>query len=52
MTHARMPLVLIFLVSLVVSLPLFGDAGDPPNVVARLSYMEGSVSFEPSGENN
>ena len=52
MTHARMPLVLIFLVSLVVSLPLFGDAGDPPNVVARLSYMDGAVSFEPAGEND
>ncbi len=32
--------------------PLFADEGDPPNRVARLSYMEGAVSFEPSGEND
>jgi hypothetical protein len=32
--------------------PLFGDAGDPPNRVARLSYMDGAVSFEPAGEND
>jgi hypothetical protein len=30
----------------------FGDEGDPPNRVARLSYMEGAVSFEPAGEND
>ena len=34
------------------ALPLFGDEGDPPNRVARLSYMQGAVSFEPSGEND
>lgn len=33
-------------------MPLFGDEGDPPNRVARLSYMQGTVSFEPSGEND
>ncbi len=31
---------------------MFGDAGDPPNRVARLSYMENSVSFEPAGESD
>jgi hypothetical protein len=41
-----------FFCSILVTLPLFGDAGDPPNRVARLSYMEGAVSFEPSGEND
>ena len=30
----------------------FADAGDPPNRVARLSYMENAVSFEPAGEND
>ena len=37
---------------MLLALPLFGDAGDPPNRVARLSYMDGAVSFEPSGEND
>jgi hypothetical protein len=27
----------------------FGDAGDPPARVARLNYMNGSVSFQPAG---
>src|ERR1700758_708009 len=27
------------------------DQDDPPGRVARLGYMEGSVSFEPAGEN-
>ena len=29
---------------------VFGDAGDPPGVVARLSLVQGKVSFQPSGE--
>ena len=38
---------------MVLALPLRGqESGDPPGRVARLSYMEGSVSFEPSGESN
>jgi len=37
----------VFLVTLA-----FGEEGDPPNRVARLSYMDGAVSFEPAGENN
>src|SRR5271157_5739098 len=41
-----------FFCAVLVALPLFGQNGDPPGRVARLSYMEGSVSFEPSGENN
>src|SRR5271170_7237377 len=28
------------------------DDQDPPSRVARLNYMEGSVSFQPSGEND
>lgn len=52
-TYARMSLVIvIFSGLLLIALPLFGDAGDPPNVVARLSYMDGAVSFEPAGEND
>ena len=38
--------------TLLSALPLFGQNSDPPGRVARLSYMEGSVSFEPSGEND
>jgi len=30
----------------------FADEGDPPDRVARLSYMENAVSFEPAGEND
>ncbi|MFZ0795407.1 MAG: DUF6600 domain-containing protein, partial [Candidatus Korobacteraceae bacterium] len=30
----------------------FADAGDPPDRVARLSYMENAVSFEPAGESD
>ena len=52
-TYARMSLVVvIFSGLLLIALPLFGDAGDPPNVVARVSYMDGVVSFEPAGEND
>ena len=28
------------------------DQDDPPNRVARLGYMEGSVSFQPAGESD
>ncbi len=45
-------LVVVFSGLLLIALPLFGDAGDPPNVVARLSYMDGAVSFEPAGESD
>jgi hypothetical protein len=38
--------------ALLVAIPLFSQDSDPPGRVARLSYMEGSVSFEPSGENS
>src|SRR5208337_4511812 len=41
-----------FFCAVLVALPLFGQNSDPPGRVARLSYMEGSVSFEPSGEND
>lgn len=44
--------VLILVCSMLLALPVFADAGDPPNRVVRLGYMDGAVSFEPSGENN
>lgn len=46
------PAALVFFVSLISSVALFGDEGDPPDRVLRLSYMQGAVSFEPSGEND
>ena len=30
--------------------PLFAEEGDPPGRVARLSYLNGHVSLQPSGE--
>lgn len=50
-TLTRFSTTLLLLAGLLV-LPLFGEEGDPPNRVARLSYMQGAVSFEPSGEND
>src|SRR5271169_5493188 len=50
--RARIITALFFACSMLFALPLFGDAGDPPNRVARLSYMDGAVSFEPAGEND
>ncbi len=43
---------LLFLCVVLVAGPLLGQNTDPPGRVARLSYMDGSVSFEPAGENN
>src|SRR5271167_835859 len=43
---------LLFLCAVLVARPLSGQDADPPGRVARLSYMEGAVSFEPSGESN
>ena len=43
---------LLFLSVVLATLPLLAQNGDPPGRVARLSYMEGAVSFEPSGEND
>src|SRR5271165_5200726 len=50
--RSRVLIPLFFLCAVLVARPVFGQNGDPPGRVARLSYMEGSVSFEPSGENN
>ena len=50
--EARILTASFFIGCMLLALPLFGDAGDPPNRVARLSYMDGAVSFEPSGEND
>jgi Family of unknown function (DUF6600) len=41
-------LVTLFLAA--VPAQMFADAGDPPGRAARLSYTEGSVSLQPSGE--
>jgi len=43
---------LLFLSAVLVARPVSGQDADPPGRVARLSYLEGSVSFEPSGESN
>ena len=50
-THARF-LAAIFLFSAFLATLVFAEDGDPPNRVARLSYMDGAVSFEPAGEND
>ena len=34
------------------AMPVLAQNNDPPGRVARLSYMSGSVSFEPAGEND
>jgi len=43
---------LLFLCAVFIARPVFAQNGDPPGRVARLSYMEGSVSFEPAGQND
>jgi len=43
--------VIVILLLVVASAPAFADDDDPPAVVARISYLNGNVSFEPSGEN-
>ncbi len=52
----RILTVLCFATALFVAMPLSAQDqdqnGDPPNRVARLSYMSGAVSFEPAGEND
>ena len=49
-TQALIPLLLFCAV--LIGRPVVGQDSDPPGRVARLSYMEGSVSFEPAGEDN
>ena len=51
-TRAKVLAVLLFLSIGFIGRATAQDAGDPPNRVARLSYMQGAVSFEPSGEND
>ncbi len=51
-TQIRLCATLLFVCSMLLVSTLFGDEGDPPNRVARLSYMQNAVSFEPSGEND
>ncbi len=43
-------LTLPFLLASLFALAAFGDEGDPPGRVARLSLAQGKVSFQPSGE--
>ena len=42
---------LAFLFLAVLTTPALADGDDPPSLVARVSYLSGNVSFEPSGEN-
>jgi FecR protein len=52
----RILTVLCFATALFLAMPLSAQdqdqTGDPPNRVARLTYMSGAVSFEPAGEND
>jgi hypothetical protein len=51
-TNVRACLVLlVFLLACLLATPLFADQGDAPARVARLSVIKGSVSLQPSGEN-
>jgi hypothetical protein len=43
---------LTFALPLLLSTALFADAGDPPARVARLSFIKGAVSLQPSGVND
>jgi hypothetical protein len=50
-TLMRRILVLLSLIAIAVfARPASAEEGDPPSRVARLSYITGKVSFEPSGE--
>jgi FecR protein len=51
-TRTQTLISLFFFCTVLVAGPVFGQNADPPGRVARLSYMEGAVSFEPAGENN
>lgn len=42
----------IFALPLLLAARLSADAGDPPARVARLSFIKGTVSLQPSGANN
>ena len=44
-------LTLLCLVAASVAPAIKADEGDPPGRVARLSFTQGKVSFQPSGEN-
>src|SRR5262249_12511158 len=41
---------LSFLLLVFLATPALADGDDPPSLVARVSYLSGNVSFEPSGE--
>jgi hypothetical protein len=52
-TRSQVLIPFFFFLTLLVVMPMFGqNSGDPPGRVARLSYMEGAVSFEPAGESD
>ena len=42
----------VFILPWLLAAPLFSDAGDPPGRVARLSFVKGTVSLQPSGAND
>jgi len=44
--------IIIFALPLFLSATLLADAGDPPARVARLSFIKGTVSLQPSGAND
>lgn len=44
--------VFMVVLPLLLSAMLFADDGDPPSRVARLSFIKGAVSLQPSGEND
>ena len=45
-------LLLPFFVATLFASTVYADQGDPPGRVARLSFAQGKVSFQPSGETN
>ncbi len=46
------PALMLVLVAVLMPVRLAGDEGDPPARVARLSYLKGNVSLQPSGAND
>ena len=45
-------LLVALFVPLLSSSPVFADDDDPPGRVARLNYIQGSISFQPGGESD
>src|SRR5579863_2110730 len=47
--HCRRAVPVVWLLSIVFMSAAFADEADPPSRVARLSYLQGSVSLQPAG---